>query len=181
MRKPVKKALIIIVGLAAVVMIAACTSPTTNNTTPSATTQDISAALDANFASRYTIVDNFTRVSEANESAIYSGSFQETNGTLHFVTIYLANSTTEAQGQFEAQKASYVDIAATPNATINANTSTHWAVTTDDGLISGWVVQPNTAGPFGLSLDAPYVLVSQDVMPAVMTDETAVAVTGGAV
>jgi hypothetical protein len=174
-----KKVLIILVGLTAALLIAGCTSSTTNNTTPSviASAQDISAKLDAHFAANYTLVDYFTRVSEANETPIYSGSFQVTNGTLHSVTIYLANNTTEAQGQFEAQKAGYVDIAATPNATVNANTSTHWAVTSDDTLISGWLVQSGTAGPFGLSLDTPYVLVSQDT---VITTETAVPVTEGA-
>lgn len=179
------KALILIAGLTAALIVAGCTSPTTNTTTPSmvATDKNLNATLDAYFAARYALVSNFTRVSEANGTPVYSGFFQdrEINGTLHGVTIYLANSTTEAQGQFEAQRASYLDIAAMSNATINAtisaNTSTHWAVTTNYTSISGWLVQPKTAGPFGLSLDVPYVLVSEDIKPPTMTTENAVAVT----
>lgn len=174
-----KKALITIAGLAAVLIIAGCTSPTSNTTSSSsiATTQDLSAALNAHFAARYTLVDNFTRVSAANETPVYSGSFNDTNGTFHIVTIYLANNTSDAQGQFDTQKAAYVDIAAIPNATVNANTSTHWAVSTNDSSMSGWLVQAKTAGPFGLSLDSAYVFVSQDVKPPEMTSETAVAAT----
>ncbi|MGA7075735.1 MAG: hypothetical protein WBZ42_04205 [Halobacteriota archaeon] len=177
-----KKAIIILVGLTAALLIAGCTSPTTNNTTPSviSTSQDLSATLDSYFAAHYTLVDNFTRASDANETPVYSGSFQETNGTLHSVTIYLANSTIEAEGQFEAQKASYVDAAAMPNATLNANTTTHWAVTSENTLISVWLTQASTAGPFGLSLNAPYVLVSQDLKPPVLPTETAAPVTEGA-
>ena len=73
---------------------------------------------------------------------------------------YPIEAATEMTQMLEAQ---YVDIVAAPNATVNANTSTHWAVTADDTSISGWVVQPNAAGPFSLSLNVPYVLVSQDM------------------
>jgi hypothetical protein len=38
----------------------------------------------------------------------YTGTAQD-NGTLHSITLILAASPTEAQGQFEAQKASYAD------------------------------------------------------------------------
>jgi hypothetical protein len=48
---------------------------------------------------------------------------------------------------------------------VTANTSTHWAVTTDTNAVSVWLGAPNTAGPFGLSLDTPYVLVSMDTKP----------------
>jgi hypothetical protein len=173
-----KKALIVIAGLTAALIIAGCTSSTTNNTTPSGSAQNLNATLDAHFGARYTLIDNFTRLSEANETPIYSGDFQETNGTAHYVTIYLANSTTEAQGQFDDQKASYIDITATPNATVNANTSTHWAATSEDTLINVWLVQPKTAGPFGLSLDTPYVLV--DMIPVGQTTESVVSATAGA-
>lgn len=173
-----KKALIVIAGLTAALLIAGCTSSTTNNTTPSSSSQNLNATLDAHFGGRYTLIDNFTRLSEANETPIYSGDFQETNGTAHYVTIYLANSTTEAQTQFDDQKASYIDIASTPNATVNANTSTHWAATSEDTFINVWLVQPKTAGPFGLTLDTPYVLV--DMVPSAMTTESVVAVTEGA-
>ena len=176
-----KKMLIILAGLTAALIFAGCTSPTTTNTTPSAivtaNAQDLTATLDAQLSAHYTLVDNFTRISEANKTPVYSGSFQDTNGTMHSVTLYLANSTAEAQGQFEAQ---YVDIVAAPNAIVNANTSTHWAVTADDISVSGWVVQPNAAGPFALSLNVPYVLVSQDVKSPVMPAESAVPLTDAA-
>ena len=177
-----KKIAIILVGLAAALLIAGCTSSTTNNTTSSVigTSQDLSATLDSYFAARYTLVDNFTRVSEANETPIYSGTFQEANGTLHSVTIYLANSSADAEEQFAMQKVNYEEIAASPNATINANTSTHWAVTSEDTVINVWFVQSKTAGPFGLSLDTPSVLVSQDMRAPEIPTETADTVTEGA-
>jgi len=164
-----KIALITLVVLTAAVVITACTSSTTNNSVTT-TTPDFSAKLNAQVAANYTLVENFTRVSEANEAPLYSGSFQEANGTLHSVIIYTANGTSEAQTLFKEQKAGYID--ASLNATVNANTSTHWAITTNDTSVSGWVVQPNTAGPFGLSLDTAYVLISQDMNMSITTSET---------
>jgi len=174
-----KKALIVIVGLTAALLIAGCTSSTTNNTTPSGSAQNLNATLDAHFGAHYTLIDNFTRVSEANETPIYSGDFQEINGTAHYVTIFVANNTTEAQGQFDDQKASNIVDPAAPNTTINANTSTHWAATSEGTSMDIWLVQPKTAGPFGLSLDTPYVLV--DMVPPAMTSENVVSVTEGTV
>jgi hypothetical protein len=168
----IKKVVIILVFTLIVCTIAGCTSSTTNTATP-----DLSATLNAHFAKNYTLADNFTRVSEANEAPIYSGSFQDANGSLHSVVIYLANSTSEAQKKFEELKATNIDFSASLNGTVNTNTSTRWAITANDTSFNGWVVQPNTAGPFDLSLDTAYVL--DDMTTLMITSETAAVVTTG--
>ncbi len=176
-----RKMLIILTGLTVVLIIAGCTSPTTNTTlSPIATAnaQDLSPTLNAHFTAHYTLLGNFTRMSWANDTPVYSGLFKDANGTFHSVSLYPSKSNAEAPIQFEAQRAGYVYTAGMRNTTVNSNTSTHWSVTTDNTSISGWLVQPNTVGPFGLSLNVPYVLVSQDMKP-MMSTESAVPVTRG--
>jgi len=167
-------ALVALCALTAALLIAGCTSPTSNTsptpsmeggenaTTPSYTSAN-TTALNDQLTRNSTPLENFTLVPDS-VPPTYTATTQD-NGTLHGLTLILAASPTEAQGQFEAQKASYADYPAQPNATVTANTTTHWAVMTDTGAASVWVVEPKTAGPFGLSLDTPYVLVSVDTKP----------------
>jgi hypothetical protein len=168
-----KNAILIFVVLTAVVLIAACTSSTTNNST-----QDLITTLNAHFAANYVLIENFTRLSELNETPVYSGIFQDENGTQRIVSVILANSSSDAQKLFDEQKEG---LPTALNATFKTNTSAHFDITTNDTSFSGWVVQPKTVGPFGLSLDTAYVLVSQEVkgikevLP--MTSETAEVVT----
>ncbi len=152
----------------AVILAAGCTAPMASPTpAPSATAvhnQNVTAALDAQIAARYDLIDNFTVTNETNATPSYVGAFADENGTIHTVTVFPANSTAEAQAQFEAQKTTYSDIASEPNATVDANTSTHWAVRTNDVGVSVWYTEPNTTGPFDLSLDVPYVVLSEDTL-----------------
>lgn len=169
--------LLLLCILTSAVLIAGCTSSTTNNTsatsaanaTIAANVQNLGAALDAHFAAQGTIFNNFGLTSTVSSSPVYSGAFQDYNGTLHVVTISVANSSADSQGKFEDQKENYVDIAASPNASITANTTTHWAVVSANSSISIWTIQPKAVGPFSLSLDSPYVLVSVDTKPPMTT------------
>lgn len=171
-----KKALIVSAALIAVVAIAACTSSTTNNS--GTTTPDLGATLNTHFAKNYTLIQNFARWSEANETPVYSGIIQDANGTQRVITVTLANSTSEAQKTFEEQKAG---LPAALNTTFKTNTSTHFVITNKNASISGWIVQSKIAGPFGLSLDSAYVLVSQDVQKLpTETSKVTVSVTTGA-
>jgi hypothetical protein len=168
-------ALVSLCVLTAALLIAGCTSPTTTNTSGTATATNTSgtattvypsltpSTLNGQLAKNTSILENFTIVPDSTPPT-YTATAQD-NGTLHSITLILAASPTEAQGQFEAQKASYADYAAQPNATVTANTSTHWAVTTATNGVSVWVGAPRTAGPFGITLDAPYVVVSMDTKP----------------
>jgi len=160
----------------AALIIAGCSSPLTTNTPPAsvnATGSSINATLDAYFAANYTIINHFTRTSEANETpSTYVGAFQDSNGTLHFLTLIVVPSTADAQRQFEDQKTNYADSAASPNATISANNSTHWSVVSTGCVINVWLVESKAAAPFSLTLEPPYVLVSVDTKP-VLTSEVA--------
>lgn len=169
LRPALRPALILLV-LTAALLIAGCTSPTptTNQTTGTAATAYPSlspSTLNAQLATNTTPLENFTLVPDSSPPT-YTATAQDENGTtLHSITLILASSLEGAQGQFEAQKASYADYAAQPNATVTANSSTNWAVTTGTNAVSVWVGAPGTAGPFGLNLDASYVVVSMDTKP----------------
>jgi hypothetical protein len=161
-----------------IVLIAGCTAPTTTNTTPSPSTttpQSLAASLNAQISARYQLLENFTIVPQVNGSSFYTGVFQEQNGTAHVINLYPANSSKEARQQFEAQKTAYStpyksnltapanQTAAALNMTVIANTTTHWEATIDSTTTNVWYGEPNTSGPFGLRLDVPYVVVSQDL------------------
>jgi hypothetical protein len=162
-------AIALLCSLTVVLLVAGCASPTTNST---ANVQNLSTSLDAQLSAHNKLVVNFTRISKVNEAPVYAGTLQDKNGTLHRLTLYVANSMANAQAQFAAQKAFYSHSPAQRNATVTANSSTypanvstHWASTTANTTVNVWVVEPNVAGPFGLSVDAPYVLVSLDLKP----------------
>lgn len=161
--------LVLAVSLLGIIVASAGCTSSTNTTAPSLIktegAQNVTASLNAFFSTHYHVVDNFTLASASQGSSVYNGAFQDPDGTLHLITLYLVQSNGQAKGVFEAQKASYADKGKAPNTTVTANNSTHWSVTTNTTAVQLWSVEPKTAGPFDLTIDSPYVLVSVDTRP----------------
>jgi hypothetical protein len=167
------------------VLVAGCATPTQNVTPSTAQSPALTSAagksnatyrtidttaLGAQLASKYRIVRNITRLTNGTPPT-YRAAFQE-NSTLHDIIIIVAASSSEARQQFERQVNTYGAIAG-QNSTVIANTSTNWAVRSGDQSYHIWAVEPNTVGPFGLTLDVPYVLIVQDFTPTGELNERA--------